>query len=552
MMVMTMNTQNNNFASHLDNWTDFCSWCRWYSDLFLDLIKPEKGGINLNSDQRIFLRSILRFYSIYGVFPRGWGKTFVEVLAGILVCIFYPGVHIAISAQTKENAADLLASKYNEITRFYPMLSNEIRKSRFSKGVAEIEFKNGSIFDILVNGQQSKGQRRHRMGAEESALLNNELYEDALEPIVNVGRSTVGKAAIVDPCELNHQINFYTTSGFRGSDEFNRSVKMVKDMINLKGVVVIGAGWELGCWYGRGLSKSAILQKKKEVSSVSFAQNYESKWVGVADSALVDINKLLACRTLSTPTSCMQSLDEEFYIGVDVARSENTANNQSSASIIRVKRNSIGRIIALELVNTIGISNTKNFTGQAIEIKRLKRDYKARMVIVDGNGLGSGLVDELLKEQYDPETGESLGCWNTVNTDNSPEDKFNADPCLFDLKAQGIQTKIISDFIDAVDSGKLRMLIKRKDSDFTAKEKEDMVNNVLPFIQTDFLFEEIANLKLKILANGSLTVEKSVKKMNKDRWSALAYVIYYIMEYENNVTINDKSDIELLNEYTFV
>lgn len=166
--------------------------------------------------------------------------------------------------------------------------------------------------------------------------------------------------------------------------------------------------------------------------------------------------------------------------------------------------------------------------------------------------VGSGLVDELLKEQYDPETGESLGCWNTINTDNEPEDKLNADPCLFDLKAQGIQTKIISDFIDAVDSGKLKMLIKRKDSDFTAKEKEDMVNNVLPFIQTDFLFEEIANLKLKILANGNLTVEKSVKKMNKDRWSALAYVIYYIMEFENNVTINDKSDIELLNEYTFV
>ena len=123
---------------------------------------------------------------------------------------------------------------------------------------------------------------------------------------------------------------------------------------------------------------------------------------------------------------------------------------------------------------------------------------------------------------------------------------------MFDLKAQGIQSKIVSDFIDAVDSGKLKMLIKRKDSDFTIKEKEDMVNNVLPFIQTDFLFEEIANLKLKILANGNLTVEKSVRKMNKDRWSALAYVIYYIMEYENNVVNNDTSELEMLNSYTYL
>lgn len=387
MKVMMMSNLVDSFQNHLKNWSIFCSWARWFPDLFLDLLKPQKGGINLHLDQRIFLRSILRFSSVYCVAPRAWGKTFIEVLAGVLVCIFYPNVHLAISAQTKENAADLLASKYNEVIRFYPMLANEVKKTRFSKGVAEIYFKNGSIFDILVNGQQSKGQRRHRIGIEESALLNNELYQDALEPIANMGRSTSGKIAMVDPCELNHQINFYTTSGFRGSDEYNRNVNMVKDMINLKGSYVFGTGWQLGCWYGRGLSKSAILQKKKEVSSVSFAQNYESKWVGVADSALVDINKLLACRTLSTPCCKQESLDEEYYIGIDVARSENTANNQSSAAIIRVKRKSTGRIEKLELVNTINISNTKNFTGQAIEIKRLKNAYRARMVVVDGNGL---------------------------------------------------------------------------------------------------------------------------------------------------------------------
>ena len=35
--------------------------------------KP-KGGVNLHFDQRVFLRCILRFMSVYGVFPRGWGK----------------------------------------------------------------------------------------------------------------------------------------------------------------------------------------------------------------------------------------------------------------------------------------------------------------------------------------------------------------------------------------------------------------------------------------------------------------------------------------------
>ena len=69
-----MDNKLSEFETHIENWTDFTSWCRWFPDLFLDMIKPEKGGINLNLDQRIFLRSIMRFVSLYGVFPRGYGK----------------------------------------------------------------------------------------------------------------------------------------------------------------------------------------------------------------------------------------------------------------------------------------------------------------------------------------------------------------------------------------------------------------------------------------------------------------------------------------------
>jgi ribonucleoside-diphosphate reductase alpha chain len=192
-----------------------------------------------------------------------------------------------------------------------------------------------------------------------------------------------------------------------------------------------------------------------------------------------------------------------------------------------------------------------NFTAQACEIKRLKRAYNARIVIADGNGLGAGLVDECLKESIDLRTGESLGCWNTINTDNRPESN-DYENCLFDMKAQSYQTKVITTFIDIVDSGKLRLLQKRKDNEFTSKEQENYEEKVLPYIQTDFLFEEIANLKLKTLPSGNLTVEKTVKKINKDRWSALCYCVFYIMEFTNNINNNDKSDLDLLEQYTFL
>lgn len=520
------------FGFNLKNWEYFCSYSRWFPDSFLDLIKPPKGGLNLHLDQRIYLRVMLRFTSFYGVFPRGYGKTFDEVLASMLACIFFPEISISLSAQTKENAADLLKDKYNEILRFYPLLKNEIDKANFAKGDALVVFKNGSRLDNLANAQTSKGQRRKRINMEESALIDNDTFLDALLPIVEVPRVCVGKYSIVDPEELNQQINFFTTAGFKGSDEYQRSVDMVKDMINLNGKIVLGSSFWLPCWYGRGSTKSQIFQKKRDMTMISFAQNYESKWVGAASGALVNINKLMNCRSLTSPVLSSKNKDDEFYIGVDVARSQKTSNNQSFISVIKVNRTKDKtKIVSMDLVNLVNIPNIMNFTAQACVIKKYKKLYNAKNVIVDGNGLGAGLIDELLKESFDPITKESLGCWDTINDDNIPEVPEIAEKILYNLKAQSAQSKIVTNFIDIVDSGKFRMLESKQQSEFTEKEYDDFDNCVAPYLQTDCLFEEIANLKLKHLSNGGVTIEKVVNKLDKDRVSATIYVLWYINEF---------------------
>ena len=520
------------FGKNLYKYVQFCSWARWYPDLFLDLIKPETGGITLHPDQRIYLRCIMRFVSLYGVFPRGYSKTYTEVLAMELVGIFFPGIETALTAQSKENAAELLRDKHLEIMKHFPMLENEVRgKPRFSKNDAEINFKSDSRIDNLANSNTSKGQRRKRISIEEAALLNDALFQDCLRPIVEIGRSTVGKLAVIDPCELNQQINFFTTSGFRGSDEYQRSIQMYNNMVNLKGEIVLGASWFLACWYGRGSTKSQILKKKKEMSPVAFAQNYESRWVGSADHALVNINKLMECRSL-TETQISAKPDDEFYLGVDVARSQNTNNNQSSVCVAKVKRNKDRtRIVSIDIVNIINIPNIMNFDAQACIIKQIKKRYNARGVVCDGNGLGAGLIDQLLKESFDPITNESLGCWDTINDDNIPEYSEDAEKILYNLKAQTAQSKIVTNFIDMVDSKKLRLLYSKQLNDFSVAEQDDFDNKVAPFLQTDCLFEEIANLKLKQLPNGNVTIERVVKKMDKDRVSALIYVLWYINEF---------------------
>lgn len=57
------------------------------------------------------------------------------------------------------------------------------------------------------------------------------------------------------------------------------------------------------------------------------------------------------------------------------------------------------------LVNMYSME-AEHFGIQAINIKKIFSQYDCKIAVVDGNGLGAGLVDFLVMETTDPETGE--------------------------------------------------------------------------------------------------------------------------------------------------
>lgn len=526
--------EGDKFTNNLNKWVDFISWARWFPDLFLDLITPETGGIRLDLDQRVFMRSLSRFMRVYGVFPRGYGKTFIELLNLYVIAILYPDCNLSMSAQTREASAKLIKEKHQEIVKFYPLMGAEIVKTNFSKDTAEVIFTSGSKLDNLANTQSSKGLRRHRLNMEESALINDVVFQDALEPIPNVPRRTIGKESIINPEELSGQLHFLTTSYFKNT-EYERSLKMLDEMAELKGVFVLGSDWQLACEYGRGETKTQILSKKEKLSPVFFATNYESRWVGSTENCLIDVNKLMDLRILPK-AELKGDKKSEYYIGVDVARSTKTSNNQTSIVVGKVKRDKNDKVKFIQAVNMINLPNGMNFTGQAIVIKRLKNIFGAKRVISDGNGLGVGLIDELLKLHIDPITGDELIAYDTINTDHESDEK-ETDKCLYVINAQGINTDIIVNFMNVVDSGKLQLLDKIDQNKATTDNDDFMTNTLLPSMQTDFFIEEVANLQLKTLNGGKLTVERNSKSLDKDRYSAMAYMCYYIMTYENKYKV---------------
>ena len=539
--------ENDIFARNQKKWADLVSYYRWYPDLWYDLITPETGGIRLDLDQRVLLRMMARFPSVYSVFCRGYSKTVIMVMSKIHRCVFWPCSNVSITAQTKERAAQNLKEKYDELIRFYPLLKEEIYSAKFSKDMAEIEFHNGSRYNNLANNQQSKGMRRHAGDMDEDNLTDEETFLDALEPIFNVPRRTTGKRGIIDPAELNGQINFFTSAGYRMNAAYFRCRNHLDGMINLTGDMCIGAGWKLGAFYGRGESVSSLMNKKANLSATAWAMNYDSHWTGATDGALVSSAKLMACRNLIKPELKADG-NFDYLLGVDVARSDDSKNNQTSISVIKVIRLNNGKVQELRLINLFVLQGVLDFNAQAIEIKKIKERFNAQIVVVDENGLGRGLTDALVREQIDPITGLSLGCWDTLNSERIPE--ISGSPkIIFCYYAQKYDNESIGNFIELIETGKLRLLEQKSDNGYDILNSEEYVNNTLPFIQTNFLIEEVVNLKLKKLNNGNLSVEKVVKKVDKDRFSSLQYGCWYAMKFMNNVIIDNGDDLEELSKY---
>lgn len=180
-------------------------------------------------------------------------------------------------------------------------------------------------------------------------------------------------------------------------------------------------------------------------------------------------------------------------------------------------------------------------------VKKVQKQYNAKIVVVDTNGLGSGLRDELLKPNVDVETGDTYNAWDAVNGDIRSEYR-EAEPLLFALNSQNkdetkkdgrINSYAIINFIDCVDGQKLRLLEERRDNGINLADIDE-VKAFVPFEQTNALVEEISNLKLKHLTNGEVTVEKVLNKIDKDRFSSLMYALWWAMTYDNVLKTDNK------------
>ena len=77
----------------------------------------------------------------------------------------------------------------------------------------------------------------------------------------------------------------------------------------------------------------------------------------------------------------------------------------------------------------IYVLTDEHFEDQCIELKKLFYKYNAKRLVIDGNGLGIGLVDYLVKTQIDADTNDTFPDFGVYNDPDGEYKKYRTVNC---------------------------------------------------------------------------------------------------------------------------
>lgn len=516
---------------------------RKYPDIFIDDIKGPDCIFKFYFYQRVFLRIVMRHKWVYAVFPRAYSKSFLTMMSLMLKAVLYPGTQAAVTTGGKEQAASITIAKIEEICRLIPALANEIDWSRGaskkSKDNVKYIFKNGSTIDILAARESSRGQRRHSIVIEESILMDGDALNEIIIPTTNIDRLLLDGSK--HPEELiNKSQTYITTAGWKNSFPYDKLIDiLINSIVDPDRYMVIGGTYETPVKEGL-LEEDFVDQLKLQgtFNDSSFDREYRSVWSGDAENAYFSSEIFDKHRQLLQPEyehSGRASKNAYYCLGIDVGRIGCT----TEVCIFKVTPQPQGA--ALKSLVNIYTMDAEDFEQQAIHIKKLFFKYKARICAIDANGLGVGLVDFMLKNQIDPETGDSLPPFGVENTNEYEEyKKYKSDDMIKDamflIKANApINTEAHAYVQTQLSSGKIKMLIDEREAStklMSTKVGQNMTPDkraeyLMPFTQTTILKEQMMNL-IEENEGVNIILKQNNKSIKKDKFSAFEYGLYYI------------------------
>lgn len=535
---------------------------------------PHRFGIDylgmtwMATFQQILINVFFMFNYTMVIASRGMGKSQIVAAALCIYCILYPGTQVVIAAGVRSQSLNVLNKIIDE---FYPKsqnLQNEIASFKIVPSEAYIKFKNGSIIKVVTAKDSSRSARAHLVIVDEFVQVKETIINTVLRKFKAGQRRPdffdkpkyTDKQNVPKPKdwvhvqkEPNREV-YISSAYYKYHYSWAKFNAFYKSMVKGESYFVCGFPYQLPVSAGYyPLSQIQEEMQEENFDSVSWSMEMESMFFGESTSAFFSYKDVSTQRKLILPVYPKpyyellgdpkikyqkKKLGEIRLLGIDVATQGGSKNDATAISLLQMMPTNYGYSRSATYMETIDGGHGQD---QAIRIRQLYDDLDCDFVVIDCNGVGLSVFDELAQDQYDSERKIVYEAWSCINDEAMAARCRNPDApkIMYSVKATAQFNSDAAVYLrDCMRRGKIRFLTDEADGKewlngskaFQNLAVEDQVMYEAPFYQISAFVNEIVNLDYTLLNDKIKVKERSGAR--KDRYSSILYANFIAGEIE--------------------
>lgn len=426
----------------------------------------------------------------------------------------------------------------------------EIEDYSVGQNKAFILFKNGSWIKVVTASDSGRSARANILITDEFRMVDINVINTVLRKFLTAPRTPkyLNKKEFKYLVERNKEI-YMSSCWFKSHWSFEKAKAYCANLVNdSKKYFICGLPYQISIKEGL-LSREQVADEMSEADFSEMAWDMEMGclWYGDKDGSLFSyeaisknrllkrciypshLSKLLSDKSVKIPDL---KPGEQRIISTDVALLASKKQNNDAASIF------INSAIPTNAQRYIGnMIYTENHEGLntdelALIIRRYFEMFKCTYIALDVKGIGLGVYDCLIKDMYDPLTGETyyaLSCYN---------DKVYAERCkvtnapkvIWAIQATAqFNNDMYLGLREGFKQNKINLLINEFEADenlkdirgYNSLDSSGKVSLQMPYIHTTLLVNELINLEYETKGTNIKVYEKS--GMRKDRVSSVGY-----------------------------
>ncbi len=435
----------------------------------------------LNLALKLFQKILLFLMSISTNFmylaARGQGKSFLVAIYCVIRCILYPGSKICLASKSRPQATEIIEKIKTILMPNSLNLCTEISDLVLNQANAYVEFHNTSRITVITANDNARHNRANILVVDEFRMVDLDIINKVLRKFLTAPRQPkyLEKPEYKHLTERNKEM-YLSSCWFASHWSYEKFKAYCTNLVDDKRkYFVAGLPYQLSIKEGL-LSAEQIEDEMSEndFSDIGFQMEMGCLWFSDKEGSLYsydDISKTRKIRYPVCPPAIANLIQdkrvsvhpkivgERRILSLDVALMSSKNRRNDAASIF------INQLIAAQndrYVNNIIF--TENYEGLltdqlALIARRLFHQFECTDLVIDCRGVGMGVLDALLKDIYDPETGETYGALSCCNNDeiaerclvpNAPKQiwainnqtaKFNSD-CALSMREMFKQGKI--------------------------------------------------------------------------------------------------------------